>query len=191
MVSALQRLGWPYTERRALAGNLDKGDISGTPGICWEVKDAKTWQIPAWMRETEVERVNSKSDFGILVIKVPGVGHKNAEKWLSVMDDDDAFNLYSAVKMTHGDGPRFQVVQMKAVSGRAAVAGLKERERACGDTPVLVQVRKTMSKYVTKPGFWNLMRLEARCKLLVDAGYGGHAIMDTITSRNVKEHGHE
>ena len=28
--------GFPYAERRALAGVNDKGDITGTPGLVWE-----------------------------------------------------------------------------------------------------------------------------------------------------------
>src|SRR5690606_4660297 len=30
--------GWPHAERRALRGNQDAGDITGTPGVCWSVK---------------------------------------------------------------------------------------------------------------------------------------------------------
>lgn len=32
--------GWPYAERRALAGVTDKGDITGCPGLVFEVKYA-------------------------------------------------------------------------------------------------------------------------------------------------------
>ena len=30
--------GFPHAERRTLRGREDAGDITGTPGVCWEVK---------------------------------------------------------------------------------------------------------------------------------------------------------
>lgn len=74
VVNALQRLGWPHVERRALQGAVDKGDIAGIPGVCFEVKDAKTWQVSGWLQETLEERTNAKATHGILVIKLPGGG---------------------------------------------------------------------------------------------------------------------
>lgn len=201
VVRALQRLGWPEAERRALAGSLDKGDVTGVPGVCFEVKDTAEWHIPAWMRETEEERVNSNASIGILVIKVPRVGHDHAEKWLTVMDDFDARLLcgsaatgrgnWREVSWPHLPPSWIRSVERKTMAGLRALAELKERERHCGDTPVMLRVRKTLSKHVTEPGFWNFMRLDARCRLLVDAGYGGYAIMDETTSNIVKENGNE
>jgi hypothetical protein len=86
-VRALRTLGFPQAERAALAGTADRGDITGTPGICWEVKggdaarNASDGQINAWMAETEVERVNARADIGILVVQRKGVGASNAHRW--------------------------------------------------------------------------------------------------------------
>jgi hypothetical protein len=33
IVTYLIEQGWPHAERRALAGALDKGDITGLPGV--------------------------------------------------------------------------------------------------------------------------------------------------------------
>lgn len=177
MVNALIRLGWPHAERRTLSGANDKGDVSGVVGICFEVKDTATWQVPAWWRETEVERVNAGADFGILVVKVPGIGHSNAEKWMTVMERDAVellrvrgiLNVGLGVDAT---GPsRLRCVEMGAVGAVKALAELKERERHCGTTPVSVTFKgKKMPDYPQLD--YNIMRLDARCSLLLDAGYG-------------------
>lgn len=185
LVAALQRLGWPHAERRALSGINDKGDTTGHPGLVFEQKDAKTWNAAAWMRETECERVNAKADYGILVIKVPGVGYPNADKWLTVMDLEDYHRLanQASIHTYLGAVPYMRHVEMKAVGLRRGLAEMIERERHCGPTPVMIRLRKH-----GEPGHYSLMRLDSRCKLLVDAGYGGYAIMDVATSDTMKEY---
>ena len=65
--------GWPLAERRALHGTHDLGDITGTPGLVWEVKGGEASQDPsdkridAWLTETEVERAHAGAAYGILV----------------------------------------------------------------------------------------------------------------------------
>jgi 3D (Asp-Asp-Asp) domain-containing protein len=65
--------GFPYAERRALNGALDLGDITGTPALAWEVKNHKTYKIPAWLKETELETKNAKADFEepVLALNAP------------------------------------------------------------------------------------------------------------------------
>jgi hypothetical protein len=83
--------GFPHAERRALRGNLDCGDITGTPGICWEIKGGKAaatasdGQVAAWLDETEAERINARADVGILVMRRAGIGPANAGRWWAVM----------------------------------------------------------------------------------------------------------
>jgi Holliday junction resolvase len=77
LVRFLQGQGFPSAERRALGGGgfgEDLGDITGIPALCMEVKNHKSYQIPAWLKETETERINAKADFGILVVKPVGIG---------------------------------------------------------------------------------------------------------------------
>lgn len=65
---------WPYADRAPLTGNKDRGDISGTPGLVWELKNAKTIRLSEWLEETETERQNANADHGILVVKRRGHG---------------------------------------------------------------------------------------------------------------------
>lgn len=188
VVNALQRLGWPHVERRALQGAVDKGDIAGMPGVCWEVKDAKAWQVSGWLRETIDERHNANATHGILVIKLPGVGHANAEKWLTVMDDAHAFSLYNEANLHAPEAHPFPFTQqipirvstVGAVGLVKGAAELRERERRCGDTLVALRVKRRLTPgraHDPVSGYYNLMRLDARCRLLTYAGYGGHEII--------------
>jgi hypothetical protein len=88
VASYLKGTYWPFAERRALAGSFDKGDITGTPALVWEVKSATRLTVPAWLRETEVERVNAGADYGVLVIKPSGVGVANIGKFYALMDKE-------------------------------------------------------------------------------------------------------
>ena len=85
--------GFPYAERRALNGAIDLGDITGTPALAWEVKNHKTYKIPAWLKETESEKINAKADFGILVVKPIGVGTNNTANWWAILSLEDITNL--------------------------------------------------------------------------------------------------
>jgi Holliday junction resolvase len=88
LVRFLSGQGFPNAERRALGGGgfgEDLGDITGTPCLAWEVKNHKAYHIPAWLKETETERVNAKADYGILAVKPNGVGLTNAGQWWAIM----------------------------------------------------------------------------------------------------------
>lgn len=91
VVRYLQANGWPHAERRALRGQLDAGDIAGTPGICWEVKGgdaaraASDAVVDVWLSETEQERFNADAEFGVLVMQRAGKGPANAGRWWSVV----------------------------------------------------------------------------------------------------------
>lgn len=79
--------GFPYAERRALHGSKDLGDITGTPGLVWEVKCGKAAEtagdalIEKWMAETEAERVNANADIGVLITKRKGYGSTRVGDW--------------------------------------------------------------------------------------------------------------
>ena len=79
------RQTFPAVERRALSGVNDKGDISNVPGCVIEVKNQRSYKIHEWMKETETERINAKSNLGILVIKPNGVGVANTNQWWAVV----------------------------------------------------------------------------------------------------------
>lgn len=88
----LRAHGFPHSERRALSGSVDKGDIAGCIGLCFEVKGGKTaetasdGQVLKWLEETETERVNAKADIGILVMKRRGISRTRAGEWWAILD---------------------------------------------------------------------------------------------------------
>lgn len=80
--------GWPSAERRALHGNTDLGDITGTPGVVWEIKggeaakDASDGQLERWLGETEIESRNDNAALGVLVV---ARRRKNVADWWAVL----------------------------------------------------------------------------------------------------------
>lgn len=103
VVAYLQANGWTYAERRALMGSKDKGDVTGVPGLCVEVKSAARICIPEWMRETEAERVNAGADYGFLVVKPRGVGDTRVGKWAALLPLEALVELLHAAG--YGDAP--------------------------------------------------------------------------------------
>lgn len=94
VVTYLQENGWPYAERRALAGAADKGDVSGTPGLVWEVKYAGVGiRMAEWIQETVTERDNAQAAHGILVIKPFGFGTRRTGDWFAAMVGADYDSL--------------------------------------------------------------------------------------------------
>lgn len=64
--------GFPYAERRALAGNLDKGDLTLCPGIIVECKDWADYcdsDVTKWWEETRKEKANANASIALLVVK--------------------------------------------------------------------------------------------------------------------------
>lgn len=108
VVRYLRLHGFGQAERRALTGTYDQGDITGTPGICWEVKAGKAaktasdGQVVAWLNETEAERVNARADVGVLVLARAGIGPLNAGQWWAVLPLRDLPRLYPGVRQTDG-----------------------------------------------------------------------------------------
>lgn len=87
----LRAAGFPHAERRALRGTLDCGDITGTPGVCWEVKAGAQTRpeqaaaVERWLEETETERQNSSSSVGVLVMQRHGFGSTRVSWWWGVL----------------------------------------------------------------------------------------------------------
>lgn len=89
VVRYLQANGFPHAERRALNGSTDRGDITGCPGICWEVKYRDKMpgdgQLNMWLVETDRERDNAGAEVGVLVVRRHGVGEGHAGRWWAYM----------------------------------------------------------------------------------------------------------
>ncbi len=79
---------WPGVERRALAGNKDKGDIQGIPGWALECKNTAAITLATFVDEALVEARNAGVQFGAAIIKRRGKGVSQAyvvmtlEQWV-------------------------------------------------------------------------------------------------------------
>lgn len=75
VVRYLRTAGFPHAERRALRGNQDAGDITGTPGLCWSVKagayarEPSDGRIEEWLDELETQRINAEAAWGVLITR--------------------------------------------------------------------------------------------------------------------------
>lgn len=93
VVAYLIGQGWPYAERRRLAGSSDRGDIAGIAGCCIEVKDRKTVDLAGAMGELDTEMANTGDPMGFAVIKRRGYPwrasdastHDNPGSWYGVL----------------------------------------------------------------------------------------------------------
>lgn len=94
VVRFLRDSGFPYAERAPLAGNKDRGDITGTPGLVWECKNAKTHRLGEWIDETQIEADNANADHGILIVKRPR--HGSAGDAFAIMPLDGMVALLKA-----------------------------------------------------------------------------------------------
>jgi hypothetical protein len=83
VVQYLQAAGFAQTERRALNGNLDRGDIAGIPGVVIEVKNCARQELPSWVAEAELERDNDHATLGVVWHKRRGKG--NPADWFVTM----------------------------------------------------------------------------------------------------------
>jgi hypothetical protein len=91
LVNWLRVNGYELAERRALTGRADRGDIAGLPNVVIEVKSGARLEIPAWLVETETERINDGALAGYLVVKPKGVGAANVGKWWVIQTVDQVF----------------------------------------------------------------------------------------------------
>lgn len=86
VVEYLTKNGFPWAERRSLKGAQDWGDVTGTPGLVWEVKYANGGiRMGEWIGETIEERANARADHGILVLKPAKMGKAQVAHWFATM----------------------------------------------------------------------------------------------------------
>jgi hypothetical protein len=74
IVESLCRAGWSFAERRSLNGAVDKGDITGVPGVCIEAKNHGTLKLSAWIEEAAIEKANANAEVGVVWAKRKGKG---------------------------------------------------------------------------------------------------------------------
>lgn len=176
-VGYLRDHGWPHAERRSLHGSLDRGDVTGTPGVAWEVKvghAASGMPLSSWMTQTAVERLNARADFGVLVVKPRRYGPKSIASWLAFMYEPDLAALVQRI-----DG-----VTLRRAEVRTQDAVLPTLYApTMYDDPLVVAVQRPLSK----PAYM-AMPFGLAVDLLRLAGYGdpltpatGSATLPTYT----------
>jgi hypothetical protein len=82
------RLADDRIERRARSGAKDRGDIGGVRTIrgqrvVIECKDTARDNLPAWIREAEIERGNDDAAIGVVAHKKNGTGNP-ADQYVSM-----------------------------------------------------------------------------------------------------------
>ncbi|WP_017972504.1 hypothetical protein [Actinopolyspora halophila] len=82
----LREHGFPHAERAVRTGYAtdertvaDPGDLTGTPGLVWQVKDAQREQIAQWWHETDQQGDPVGIDLALLVVRRRG--HADEGRW--------------------------------------------------------------------------------------------------------------
>lgn len=132
VVRYLQANGFPQAERRALRGRQDAGDVTGTPGVCWEVKggeaarNASDADVHNWLLELDDEVGHADAEVGVLVLQRRGVGPQRAGLWWAVM------MLGSLVDATCSEVPQIHITLAEDVPVRMCLAHVVTILRADG-----------------------------------------------------------
>ena len=74
---------FPYVDRRLAGATLDKGDVSGIPGVTIEIKNHAKMDLAGWLTELATEMANDKAWTGVVWHKRKGRG--SPEDWYCTM----------------------------------------------------------------------------------------------------------
>ena len=74
---------FPYVDRRLAGATLDKGDISGIPGVTIEIKNHAKMDLAGWLEELSTEMGNDNAWTGVVVHKRRGKG--SPAEWYATM----------------------------------------------------------------------------------------------------------
>lgn len=89
VAGALKRSGWPFAEPVG-AGATGK-DITGTPGLAFEVKARAGFDPVAWVRQA-VRNANG-DDLPAVILRPNGMGPANVDDWVVVLRFGDLVGL--------------------------------------------------------------------------------------------------
>lgn len=97
-----------FIERRVRNGNKDRGDISGVSTIAGgrvviECKNVSRDNLPAWIKEAEIERQNDDAVVGVVAHKKHG-SNKGGEQYVTM-------TLDSFVILLQGGAPNLRGVE--------------------------------------------------------------------------------
>lgn len=85
----LQEHGFPWAE--SVWGSMPGRDITGTPGLAFEVKARRGLDLPQWLRQTQK---NARGDLPVLIVRPDGYGEAKVGEWLVGMRFEDAVSLF-------------------------------------------------------------------------------------------------
>ena len=74
---------FPYVDRRLAGATLDKGDISGIPGVTIEIKNHAKMDLGGWTGELVTEMKNDNAWTGVVIHKRKGKG--DPAEWYATM----------------------------------------------------------------------------------------------------------
>lgn len=129
VVRVLRDHGFPHAERRALRGSRDAGDITGTPGVLWEVKggnaarDASDRQVREWFGRLNWKAGMEGAGDAVLVLQRRGIGPANAGDWWAVTT---VGQLIYVITGTHHDPGCLVRLQLADMCERLVAAGYGE-----------------------------------------------------------------
>lgn len=93
-VRYLRANGFPHAERAALSGRDDTGDVTGTPGLAWEVRNRRQVRLVSWLRDAVARKRVRHADYGALVHKPDGMGEGSVADWPATLPLGDLVLLY-------------------------------------------------------------------------------------------------
>lgn len=174
VVAYLRENGFKYAERLALQGGKDRGDITGVPGIVFEVKAVQEYAFNQWLTEARIERDNAGADFGLVVAKPRLVGTSKTGQWYALMYSYDYLALVSQAARTAG---RDIPIWKRDMSGNSisTIIGreLKLAQAHAAEAGTVHSCVLIAPKGVKDPSMYYVVTsLGQMSDLLVDAGYG-------------------
>lgn len=160
--------GWPYAKRLSLSGAKDVGDIDLHPKLTIEVKATQgALKIGPWMNEVDAEQLHAGADYGILVVKYPGVGGKRVGRFLTCMRYGQAAVLIEAAKL-----PRTRYFSERHGIKQEPVKLLRELDWTGQGPSYEYSMIIHQARGKTPDQDYHFMWLQDRLELLKLAGYG-------------------
>ena len=87
-----QANGFPYVDRSLGAGrSADRGDITGEPGVCTQIKHQERIRLQEWFDEMLEQKDRCRADTGVLVIRRSG--SPDPASWYAVLEVGDLNQL--------------------------------------------------------------------------------------------------